>query len=128
MRSQNMGWGQIAQKLGLKLGPVIAGMKSANKGLTATATATSKGNGAGAANGHASSSSGKSIVSASGKSHGNSAQGISNGKAPAMESSALRAKVMVTPTDLTGAVSSTARVRAPVRVAGSFQRERAATP
>jgi len=80
MRSQNMGWGQIAQKLGFKLGPVIAGMKSANKGLTATATATSKGNGAGAANGHASSSSDKSIVSASGKPHGNSAQGISNGK------------------------------------------------
>ena len=26
MRSQNMGWGQIAQKLGFKLGPVIAGM------------------------------------------------------------------------------------------------------
>ena len=80
MRSQNMGWGQIAQKLGFKLGPVIAGMKNANKGLTATATATSKGNGAGAANGHASSSSDKSIVSAGGKPHGNSSQGISNGK------------------------------------------------
>ena len=30
LRSQGMGWGQIAQTLGYKLGPVISGMKSAN--------------------------------------------------------------------------------------------------
>jgi hypothetical protein len=35
LRSQNMGWGQIAQSLGFKLGPVISGMKSANAQLAA---------------------------------------------------------------------------------------------
>ncbi len=48
MRAQGMGWGQIAQSLGYKLGPVISGMKSANaqiasqtsKGGTSTTTAT----------------------------------------------------------------------------------------
>lgn len=68
MRSQNMGWGQIAQKLGTKLGPVVSGMKSANQNMT-TASASSTGSQS------ASSSSG--IVSGSGKSHGNSGQGIS---------------------------------------------------
>ena len=58
MRSQNMGWGQIAQKLGFKLGPVISGMKSANH----------------------SGASDSGIVSGSGKPHGNSGQGIANGK------------------------------------------------
>jgi hypothetical protein len=68
MRSQNMGWGQIAQKLGTKLGPVVSGMKSANQNMT-TASASSTGSQS------ASSSSG--IVSGSGKSHGNSGQGVS---------------------------------------------------
>ena len=68
MRSQNMGWGQIAQKLGMKLGPVVSGMKSANQNMT-TASASSTGSQS------ASSSSG--IVSGSGKSHGNSGQGVS---------------------------------------------------
>jgi hypothetical protein len=35
LRSQNMGWGQIAQSLGFKLGHVISGMKSANAQLAA---------------------------------------------------------------------------------------------
>ena len=78
MRSQNMGWGQIAQKLGFKLGPVMASMKSANHSLAATAAASSKGNGH--ANGRASKSSESGIVSASGKSAGNSAQGVASGK------------------------------------------------
>jgi hypothetical protein len=78
MRSQNMGWGQIAQKLGFKLGPVMASMKSANHSLAATAAASSKGNGH--ANGQASKSSESGIVSASGKSAGNSAQGVASGK------------------------------------------------
>lgn len=30
LRAQGMGWGQIAQSLGYKLGPVISGMRSAN--------------------------------------------------------------------------------------------------
>lgn len=30
LRAQGMGWGQIAQSLGYKLGPVISGMKAAN--------------------------------------------------------------------------------------------------
>lgn len=68
MRSQNMGWGQIAQKLGTKLGPVVSGMKSANQNMT-TASASSTGSQS------ANSSSG--IVSGSGKSLGNSGQGIS---------------------------------------------------
>lgn len=68
MRSQNMGWGQIAQKLGTKLGPVVSGMKSANQNMT-TASASPTGSQS------ASSSSG--IVSGSGKSHGNSGQGVS---------------------------------------------------
>src|SRR5882762_10219968 len=73
MRSQNMGWGQIAQKLGFKLGPVISGMKSANHSLMSSATASSKGSGV-------TSASGQSGASDSGKPHGNSGQGIANGK------------------------------------------------
>jgi len=80
MRSQNMGWGQIAQKLGFKLGPVMASMKSANHSLATTAAASSKGNGVGNANGQTSKSSESGIVSASGKSHGNSSQSVSSGK------------------------------------------------
>jgi len=76
MRSQNMGWGQIAQKLGFKLGPVISGMKSANHGLASAAT--SKGGGITNASGQSSGSSDSDVVSASGKAHGNSGQ--SNGK------------------------------------------------
>jgi hypothetical protein len=41
MRSQNMGWGQIAHELGFKLGPVVSGMKSANARLSAPATSAS---------------------------------------------------------------------------------------
>lgn len=79
MRSQHMGWGQIAQKLGFKLGPVMSAMKSGNQGLTSTA-AGSKGNGVTNASGQSSGSSDSGIVSASGKSHGNSGQGDGNGK------------------------------------------------
>jgi hypothetical protein len=67
MRSQGMGWGQIAQKQGTKLGPVISGLKSANKQMTTTnASSTSQ-----------STSSSSAIVSGSGKSHGNSGQNVS---------------------------------------------------
>ena len=40
MRSQNMGWGQIAQKLGYKPGPVISSMKHTNQNLTTTVSTT----------------------------------------------------------------------------------------
>jgi len=40
LRSDGMGWGQIAQKLGFKLGPVMSGLKSANHSLAAGATSS----------------------------------------------------------------------------------------
>jgi len=80
LRSQNMGWGQIAHKLGFKLGPVISGMKSANHNLGATTTAASKSSGVTTASGKTNGSSNRSIVSASGKGQGSSANGISSGK------------------------------------------------
>jgi len=39
MRASGMGWGQIAHSLGMKLGYVISGMKSANAALAARTTA-----------------------------------------------------------------------------------------
>jgi hypothetical protein len=80
MRSQNMGWGQIAQKLGFKLGPVIAGMKSANHSLAATTSAASKSNNVNTASGKTNGSSNHGIVSASGKSQNVGANGVGNGK------------------------------------------------
>jgi hypothetical protein len=68
MRRQGMGWGQIAQQQGTKLGPVISGLKSANKQMTTT-------NASSTVSQSTSSSSG--IVSGSGKSHGNSGQNVS---------------------------------------------------
>src|SRR6266550_869210 len=80
MRSQNMGWGQIAQKLGFKLGPVIGGMKNANQNLANAATTSSKSGATTTASGKSNGSSDSGMVSGSGKSHGNSAQDVSNGK------------------------------------------------
>jgi hypothetical protein len=40
LRAQGMGWGQIAQSLGYKLGPVISGMKSANAHVASQPAAT----------------------------------------------------------------------------------------
>jgi hypothetical protein len=71
MRSQNMGWGQIAQKLGTKLGPVVSGMKSANQNMT-TASVSSASAGT-----QSSTASGSGIVAGSGKPHGNSGQEVS---------------------------------------------------
>src|SRR5262247_2700126 len=68
MRSQGMGWGQIAQAQGTKLGPVISGLKSANQHITTT-TASSTGS--------QTSSSSSAIVYAAGKPHGNSGQNVS---------------------------------------------------
>src|SRR5258705_6037015 len=78
MRSQNMGWGQIAQKLGFKLGPGISGMKSANHSLASSAAASSKGSGVTSASGQ-SGASDSGIVSCSCKPHGSSGQCVANG-------------------------------------------------
>src|SRR4029453_18782587 len=67
MRSQGMGWGQIAQKQGTKLGPVISGLKNANNQMTTTNASST---------GSQSTSSSSGIVSGSGKSHGNSGQNV----------------------------------------------------
>jgi hypothetical protein len=79
LRSQKMGWGQIAQKLGFKLGPVIASMKSANHNLANVTTSSSHEHGVTNASGKTHDSDGG-IVSSNGKSHGDSSQGISSGK------------------------------------------------
>jgi len=79
MRSQNMGWGQIAQKLGFKLGPVIAGMKSANQNLATTTTTSSSGTNVNTASGQKGGSE-SGIVSAGGRSSGNPGNGFANGK------------------------------------------------
>jgi hypothetical protein len=73
MRSQDMGWGQIAHELGYKLGPVISSMKHTNQNITTTpsTTATVK------ANGQVNKSPQTGIVSAGGQSHGNSNHGTS---------------------------------------------------
>jgi hypothetical protein len=79
MRSEHMGWGQIAQKLGFKLGPVMAAMKSGNQNLASAATSSSQGSSVVSANGNANGSSEHGIVSGSGKPSGNPAQGVSGG-------------------------------------------------
>jgi hypothetical protein len=76
MRSQNMGWGQIAHKMGYKLGPVVSGLKSANHSIT-TASTSSMSNGTTTASTRAKGKSEAGIVSGSGKLHGNSAHGVS---------------------------------------------------
>jgi hypothetical protein len=68
MRSEGMGWGQIAQQQGTKLGPVISGLKRANQQMTTTSASST---------GSQSSSSSSAIVSGSGKSHGNSGKNVS---------------------------------------------------
>src|SRR5215813_1592920 len=68
MRSQGMGWGQIAQKQGTKLGPVISGLKNANQNIATTNPSST---------GTQSTSSSSGIVSGSGKPHGNSGQNVS---------------------------------------------------
>lgn len=70
MRSQHMGWGQIAQRLGVKLGTVVSGLKATNQGM-AGQTASS------AAGGQQSASSQGEIVSASGRPVATSSKGFS---------------------------------------------------
>jgi len=75
LRSQNMGWGQIAQKLGYKLGPVMSSMKSANQQLASQTNSTG-----GTAPTTTTQTNNSGIVSAGGQVHGNSGQGNSSGK------------------------------------------------
>lgn len=75
LRSQNMGWGQIAQKLGYKLGPVMSGMKSANQHLASQSTSTG-----GTTGTTTTQSTSSGIVSAGGQLHGKGNHGISSGK------------------------------------------------
>jgi hypothetical protein len=92
MRSQHMGWGQIAQKLGYKLGPVVSGMKNANQNLstttasspteTSTTAAGAQSNTSsksGIGNGKVSKDSSSGVVTASGGSGGKSSSGIVTG-------------------------------------------------
>ncbi|HEU4343457.1 MAG TPA: hypothetical protein VFU31_18060 [Candidatus Binatia bacterium] len=77
MRSQGMGWGEIAKQTGAKsLGSIVSEMKKANQGMT-TGSASSKGNGTVNASGKQARSAETGVVSGSGKAHGNSGQGVS---------------------------------------------------
>ncbi len=80
LRSQKMGWGQISQKLGYKLGPVISGMKSANKNLATTSTSAPAEAGTTQAGARSKTDAGTGIVSGSGKAHGNRGHAAANGK------------------------------------------------
>jgi antitoxin (DNA-binding transcriptional repressor) of toxin-antitoxin stability system len=78
MRADGLGWGQIAQQLGTKLGPVVSGMKAQNTHIatlpavkhatTSTLAGATSAAGASAANNGRSASGGKGIVTASGAS------------------------------------------------------------
>lgn len=76
MRSQHMGWGQIAQRLGVKLGAVVSGLKATNQGIVAQ-TASSAGGDVVNAGGQPSGSSQGGIVNASGRSVATSSKGLS---------------------------------------------------
>jgi hypothetical protein len=94
MRSEGMGWGQIAQKYDVKLGQLMSGKQPASTATTSTTTSattsrgittasekssttvTGKGNGKSFSG---SESQGKGIVSASGRSSGTSSSSISHG-------------------------------------------------
>jgi hypothetical protein len=93
MRADGMGWGQIAQQLGTKLGPVVSGIKSQNThiatlpaarhatgstaaGVTTVTTATGAAAGSASSSpGNRGSASGKGIVTASGASTPSAAKG-----------------------------------------------------
>ena len=81
MRSQGMGWGQIANSLGTKLGPVISGMKSANTKITSQSTATTGGTSSATTAGASASRGSKSgIVTGAGTAGSGTGQGHSYGR------------------------------------------------
>ncbi len=81
MRSQGMGWGQIANSLGTKLGPVISGIKAANA-QAASQAAVRTGSAAAATTGGANASAGSKsgIVTGAGTS-GTGGPGMGQGNA-----------------------------------------------
>ena len=96
MRADGMGWGQIAQQLGTKLGPVVSGMKAQNAQIatlpaakhatTTTQTGATAATGASAgstATASRGASAGKGVVTAAG---GAATAGAGNGKADGVTS------------------------------------------
>ena len=80
MRSHHMGWGQIAHRLGFKLGPVISSIKTANHHFAA-GTLSTKTHGIVTAANQTNAGAKGAIISGSGRVHGDSAQehsGLSN--------------------------------------------------
>jgi hypothetical protein len=116
MRSQHMGWGQISQKLGYKLGPVISGMKNANHKLSTTTASASSGSSATTAGAPSNNSSKNGIVSGSGKSQGNRGHEIANGKGAKGSSSGI-----VTASGASGGKSGSGIVTGSGRGVGSGQ-------
>jgi hypothetical protein len=102
MRADGMGWGQIAQQLGTKLGPVVSGIKSQNAHIatlpaakqvttstpTGATTATRTRAGATAANNSRGVSEGKGIVTATGTSASPAAHGVGHDKASGVTTAA----------------------------------------
>jgi hypothetical protein len=81
MRSENMGWGKIAQELGTKLGPVMSSMKSANQQLTNGTHPSTNANAAAKGHAQTTTNSSSSTVSGSGKAANvNSGQGHAQGR------------------------------------------------
>lgn len=76
MRSQNVGWGQIAQKLGVKLGSVVSALKAANHNLVIGAVSPT-GTGIVNAGGRPVDSSESGIVTGRGRSTAKPAKGVS---------------------------------------------------
>lgn len=75
LRSQNMGWGQIAHKLGFKLGSVVSGLKASNHSL-AVGAASPGGAGIVSASGQPINSQ-EGVVTGSGRALGKSGKGLS---------------------------------------------------
>lgn len=73
LRSQGLGWGQIAQSLGFKLGPVISGMRSASAHASAPPAAPAAATGQG-------SMAGRGIVTGAGTSPAGAGQGNAHGR------------------------------------------------
>lgn len=70
LRAQGMGWGQIAQQYGTKLGPVISGMKSANAQVASQPAAATSAAGTTPKGGGVTTAAGGSVGQGNGKGHG----------------------------------------------------------
>ncbi len=65
LRSEGMGWGQIAHRLNMNLGKVVSGLKASNNAMAATTSSSSTGSG---------------VVTGSGKALGKSGKGAETGE------------------------------------------------